>query len=120
VYHGTQDDKITSFNSERLYRRLVDDLGGGEQEVGEFFRLFRIGGMAHCHSGPGAWAIGQGGRLGDVDPAPKETGFEPDRNVLAALMEWVERGRRPEEIEGMGLVEDEVGKEVLRMRKHCR
>lgn len=80
-----------------------------------FFRLFRIPGMFHCNSGPGAWVLGQGGGAPATGIA-----FVPEQNVLAALVAWVEEGKAPETIGGVKFVDDIVGRGVAIERRHCR
>lgn len=84
-------------------------------ELDEFFRFFRISGMFHCNSGPGAWVIGQGGGA-----AAAGVPFEFTNNVLAALVKWVEDGVAPETIEGTKFVNDTVAMGVAFRRRHCR
>ncbi|OGM47214.1 feruloyl esterase B precursor [Aspergillus bombycis] len=95
TFHGQQDGKITSFNTVRFYNHLLTTMNLSASELDNFFRFFRISGMSHCSSGPGAWAFGQGG-----SPAPTMTPFNSNENVLAALVAWVERGIAPETITG--------------------
>jgi feruloyl esterase len=84
-------------------------------ELDEFFRFFRISGMFHCNSGPGAWVIGQGG---GASAAGVE--FASANNVLTALVEWVENEIAPETIEGTKFVNDVVMMGVAFKRRHCR
>jgi len=48
------------------------------------------------------------------------TGFEPESNVLAAMVRWVEEGLPPETIEGTKFVNDRKESGVERKRRHCR
>jgi feruloyl esterase len=84
-------------------------------DLDEFFRFFRISGMFHCNSGPGAWAIGQGGGA-----SAASVPFSRANNVLAALVEWVENGIAPETIKGTKFVNDTVTMGVALQRRHCR
>lgn len=108
MYHGMQDQQITSHNTARWYEYLKSK--SSEEEVAEWLRYFRISGMYHCNSGPGAWIIGQ-----SASTIP----FEPRSNVLAALVNWVENGEVPEELEGTKMSEG-VDAKVLFKRRHCR
>ncbi|GAB1201134.1 hypothetical protein APSETT444_010521 [Aspergillus pseudonomiae] len=101
TYHGQQDGKITSFNTERFYNHLSTTMNMSASELDHFFRFFRISGMSHCSSGPGAWAFGQGG-----SPVPTMTPFNRNDNILAALVAWVELGIAPETITGTKYVND--------------
>lgn len=46
--------------------------------------------------------------------------FEAAKNVLAALVAWVEDGVAPETMEGTKFVDDSVGLGVGFRRRHCR
>lgn len=114
-YHGGQDNQITSFNTERFYKYLSRGMHADSHELDGFFRFFRISGMFHCNSGPGAWVLGQGGGA-----AAAGVPFESLNNVLAALVEWVENGVAPDTIEGTKFVNDTVQLGVAFQRRHCR
>jgi feruloyl esterase len=115
AYQGGQDNQITSFDTERFYRHLSIGMQALPAELDEFFRFFRISGMFHCNSGPGAWVIGQGGGASAVGVS-----FERANNVLAALVDWVENGIAPETIEGTKFVNDNVTMGPAFQRRHCR
>ncbi|KAB8239067.1 Tannase/feruloyl esterase [Aspergillus alliaceus] len=115
VFHGQQDGKITSFNTERFYNHLSQGMGTSPSELDDFFRFFRIPGMSHCGSGPGAWAFGQGGKF-EVARAP----FRPSENILAALVAWVELGLAPDTVRGTKYVNDSLELGVGFRRDHCR
>ena len=115
AYHGGQDNQITSFNTERFYNYLSSGMQASSAELDKFFRFFRISGMFHCNSGPGAWAIGQGGGASAAGVL-----FKGENNVLAALVDWVEHGKAPETIEGTKFVDDNVSMGPAFQRRHCR
>lgn len=115
VYHGGQDNQITSFNTERFYGHLSRGMDVSSKELDEFFRFFRIPGMFHCNSGPGAWVIGQGG-----GSAAKGVPFESTKNVLAALVRWVENGTPMEDIVGTKFVNDSIDLGVAFHHRHCK
>lgn len=112
MFQGQQDNQITSFNSERFYNHLARGMALQSTQIDDFLRYFRISGMFHCNSGPGAWMIGQAS-IGS-------TGFDPSSNVLAAIVRWVEQGIAPDTIEGTKFVDDVQSNGVERRRKHCR
>ncbi|TAQ89205.1 Feruloyl esterase/Carboxylesterase [Chlorociboria aeruginascens] len=112
IYHGLQDNQITSYSSERFYNHLARGTSLSSTEMDKFLRYFRISGMFHCNSGPGAWMIGQS--------SSGSTIFNPDENVLAAMVRWVEEGVAPEVIEGTKYVDDLKENGVETKRKHCR
>jgi len=131
TYHGGQDNQITSFNTERFYKHLSDRHPNNGNTTNKstqhrvsatsapsldlFFRFFRIPGMYHCNSGPGAWVFGELG-------ADSSAGipFESPFNVLAALIKWVENGTAVEEIIGTKFVNDSVKAGVASRHRHCR
>ena len=84
-------------------------------ELDQFFRFFRISGMVHCSSGPGAWAFVRGG--GDTAAGVP---FDRVNNLLTALVAWVEHGLAPDTLEGTQFVNDTVGLGVAFQRRHCR
>ncbi|MCJ1243336.1 putative feruloyl esterase B-2 [Trapelia coarctata] len=114
-FHGGQDNQITSFNTERFHHHLRQGMQAPACELDEFFRFFRISGMFHCNSGPGAWVLGQGGGA-----AAAGVPFNRRQNVLAALVDWVENGVAPDTIEGTKFVNDSVALGVAFQRRHCR
>lgn len=114
-FHGGQDNQITSFNTERFYNHLLHGMHASSRELDDFFRFFRISGMFHCNSGPGAWVVGQGG--GD---SAAGVPFKSANNVLAALVDWVEGGVAPDTIEGTKFMNDNVTLGVSFQRRHCR
>ncbi len=112
VYHGGQDNQITSFKSELFYERLAKH----NQGLDAWYRFFRVSGMQHCGGGPGAWVLGQGGGAA----AATAGGFAAETNVLAAAVAWVEDGRAPETVLGTKYVNDTVALGVDFQRRHCR
>lgn len=114
-FHGGQDNQITSFNTERFFHHLSRGMQSSPHELDEFFRFFRISGMFHCNSGPGAWVFGQGG--GDASAGVP---FVSANNVLAALVRWVENRKAPNTIEGTKFVNDTVALGVAFQRRHCK
>lgn len=112
IYHGQQDGQITSFSTERFYNHLANGMSLPSSSIDEFLRFFRISGMWHCSTGPGAWMIGQA--------SAGAVGFDPASNVLAASIQWVEEGVAPETMQGTKFVNDVEADGVAIVRKHCR
>ncbi|KAL0565859.1 hypothetical protein V5O48_016161 [Marasmius crinis-equi] len=108
TYHGQADGLISPRMSEVYYDHAQDVSG----ELDDYYRFFRISGMSHCSGGPGAWQIGQVNAPG--------TSLDPDKNVLTAMVQWVEQGQAPDTIEGVKFVNDSVGQGAAFQRKHCR
>ncbi|KAF2639500.1 putative feruloyl esterase B precursor [Massarina eburnea CBS 473.64] len=115
TFHGGQDQQITSFQGARFYNNLARGMSVSSASLDEFYRFFRISGMFHCGSGPGAWVFGQAGAASAAGIP-----FEAENNVLAAIVDWVEKGKAPEGILGTKFVDDTVAKGVSFQRRHCR
>lgn len=113
TYQGMQDQVITSDNSERYYKKLARTMNLPPSDLDVFYRYFRISGMGHCMDGPGAWNIGQ---TYSADPSS----FEPEDNILLAMVDWVENGKAPEFVRGTKYVNDTAALGVEFRRKHCR
>ncbi|KAI1268204.1 tannase and feruloyl esterase [Xylariaceae sp. FL1019] len=114
-YHGQQDQQISSLNSLRFWKQLVDGMHGDAGRLGEFYRLFRIPGMNHCSGGPGAWTIGQGG-----SETAYAIPFDGLHNVLAAVVDWVEKDKAPEHLIGTKFTNDSVAAGIMYQHRHCR
>ncbi|KAF5366825.1 hypothetical protein D9758_006534 [Tetrapyrgos nigripes] len=102
-YHGQADSLISPENSEIYYDHVSSTMDLSTSQMDEFYRLFRVSGMFHCFTGPGAWNVGQG-LFGDTSPGSDYT--DPEKNVLMATVRWVEEGTAPETIEGTKFVND--------------
>ncbi|KAF2805972.1 putative feruloyl esterase B precursor [Mytilinidion resinicola] len=112
VYHGQADQQITSLETERWYDHLASGMNASPSQLDAFTRFFRISGMHHCNSGAGAWMIGQSKQEGIP--------FDGQYNVLAAIVDWVEKGKAPDVIEGTKFVNDTAASGVEFRRRHCR
>lgn len=113
MYHGQQDNQITSFNTNRFYESLRGRRS--YESMDEWTRFFRISGMFHCNSGPGAWVLGQGGNA-----AQNGIKFDGQYNVLKAMVDWVEDEEAPEYVEGTKFINDTVSLGVDFTRRHCK
>jgi feruloyl esterase len=74
-YHGWSDPQISPWNSTQYYGRVLEALGGAGHINGSY-RLFMAPGMGHCSGGEGPNTF----------------------DMVAALEEWVERGKAPDRI----------------------
>ncbi|KAK2011896.1 tannase and feruloyl esterase [Colletotrichum eremochloae] len=111
-YHGLQDPIISSDNSARYYNHVSRTMGLNSAQLDEFYRYFRISGMNHCGGGPGATFIG--------NQMQSVAGYEPEGNVLSAIVHWVEDGVPPDYILGTAFVNGTQGGEIAFQRKHCK
>lgn len=114
MYHGGQDNQLSSFNSPRFYEHLRSGMGYNTSQMDDFLRYFPVSGMFHCRGGPGAWVLGQAGGASAQGP------FSRTHNVLAALVDWVEQGVAPETMTGTKYVNDTATAGVDFERSHCR
>lgn len=113
TYHGQQDNQITAFNTIRWYNDLKGHSNTAAMD--KWIRFFRVSGMNHCNSGPGAWVLGQGGNA-----AAAGIPFVREKNVLRAIVDWVEQGVAPAYVEGTKFVNDTVSLGVDFTRRHCK
>ncbi|KAF2089281.1 tannase and feruloyl esterase [Saccharata proteae CBS 121410] len=104
-YHGLMDAVVSSENSPRYYDYVSSTMNLPSSELDEFYRFFRISGMSHCQDGDGAWAIG--------NLEYSNAGLDPEKNVLMAMVRWIEEGEAPETIIGTNL-------ESGYTRAHCK
>lgn len=109
-FHGLQDPGISSDNSARYYGHVARAMGVPPRELDEFYRFFQVSGMGHCAGGTGASNIG----------SSLETlaGEEPEGNVLAAMVQWVEEGVAPDYV--LGTAYEDGGREIAFQRRHCK
>lgn len=107
-YHGRSDETVTPRLSMEYYVSVQAALNLTLDEIHSFYRLFWVPGMHHCSGGPGASDFGQSYPL---DPGS----LSPERNVLLALVEWVESGTAPEALIGTKY-EDDVTNKVEEQR----
>ncbi|KAJ8131692.1 hypothetical protein O1611_g1938 [Lasiodiplodia mahajangana] len=111
-YHGLADGTISSENSPRYYEHVSQTMGLSPAELDDFYRFFRISGMAHCSGGPGATYIG--------NTARNAASLDPDANVLMAMVRWVEQSVPPDTILGTAYINNTQSAGVDFKRRHCR
>jgi feruloyl esterase len=90
LYQGWADPSTNAGPTIDYYAALAR-ANGGVARIRQSVRLFMVPGMYHCAGGPGATGFGGSGQ-------PSWPG-DPDRDILWALIRWVERGRAPDRIE---------------------
>ena len=89
LYQGWADPSTNAGPTLDYYTKLARAQGGIDR-LDDSVRLFMVPGMYHCAGGPGADAFGGSGH-------PAET-TDPARDVLWALIRWVEQGRAPDRL----------------------
>lgn len=96
TFHGMEDFIISSEISTMYYHRLAETMSLPPSSLDSFYRYFRVGGLSHCALGSGAYGLGMYS-FGSIQNAMEQ---DPDDNVLARIVAWVERGEAPEYIRG--------------------
>lgn len=86
MWHGWGDQLIFAEGTIDYYERIIDTLPGNARKVGKFARLFMAPGVAHCGGGTGASSF----------------------DAFGALVEWVESGDAPDQIEAARIVGGET------------
>jgi feruloyl esterase len=118
-YVGWADSAIAPANSVNYYNSVRTELAGVEshglgrnpwEEIREFYRLFMVPGMAHCGSGVGPNAFGNGVNGPVIDA---------DHDVLKALEHWVEDGVAPERLIATHYVNNNPASGVQFQRPLC-
>jgi hypothetical protein len=97
-YHGLADEVITPMGSIHYYTRVAAMMGG-ISEVQKFDRLFMIPGYAHDSTFSRSGQIDPGTLAIDVNKVPLPQGSPGRDELFVALMNWVESGTAPSQIE---------------------
>ncbi|KAF2685132.1 tannase and feruloyl esterase [Lentithecium fluviatile CBS 122367] len=111
-WHGTADPLLSASVSELYYNNVRSAMDASVEELDEFYRYFRAGGVAHCSGGLGASFMGQLGGM-----AVSES---PEDNMLRRIVAWVEQGEAPEFVRGTKFVNESVEIGVEFTRRHCK
>lgn len=110
-YHGMEDPIISSDNSARYYNLVQRTMDLQNEELDDFYRYFRISGMAHCTGGAGAYNIG--------NQEGTQSGDGPESDVVSSIVRWVEQGKAPDYILGTGY-RNPATKKGKFQRRHCK
>ena len=86
IYQGWADPSTVAGPTIAWYRALAG-ANGGYRALSESVRLFMVPGMHHCRGGPGADQFGGSGHAAWPGDA--------DRDILWAVIRWVEEGIAP-------------------------
>jgi feruloyl esterase len=84
MYQGFADPQVTSDNAIRYHQMVLDKVGKGVE--GKSIELFMVPGMYHCQGGPGTDTF----------------------NKMAAIEQWVEKGKAPDRIVASHLTDGKV------------
>lgn len=96
LYQGWQDPSTNAGPTLEYYGALARD-NGGLARLSQNVRLFMVPGMYHCRGGPGVDSFGASGHAPVSEDASKD--------MLWALIRWVEQGFAPERIEASKVTE---------------
>ena len=102
IYQGWQDPSTNAGLALDYYTDVARAQGGADA-LADSVRLFMVPGMYHCGGGPGV------DLFGGSTHAPLPNGADPSRDMLWALIEWVERGRVPNSVVGARNVDGSPG-----------
>jgi feruloyl esterase len=106
-YAGWADAAIPPENGLNYYRKVTHTMG----DPSDFYRVFMVPGMAHCSSGAGPNAFGNGTSNGPV--------IDADHDLVKALERWVEQGVAPDKIIATHYVNNVIGGTVQFQRPLC-
>jgi feruloyl esterase len=101
-YHGWGDAAISArssidyYEAVRAFMSQAPDPRSTSKSVEDFYRLFMVPGMAHCGGGVGPV------RFGNDATSTTPSSSDPERDMFAALEQWVERGVAPDRLIGSG------------------
>ena len=109
LYHGWNDAAISPYNTIAYVHSVTETMGAAK--AGEMLRLYMMPGTEHCAGGPGASSFGQLG-LPTAGPGAGPGG-------LAALREWVERGKAPKALIAAKVAGTGASAKVLMTRPLC-
>lgn len=113
MYHGMADPLVSEGVAQRYYLKTASTLNIDNTDMDDFYRLFRISGMAHCAvggiSGAGAWMFGQ-----------SEAASSASHNIIQYLQDWVEDDVAPDTIVGTKFWYDEPSLGIEFERGHCK
>jgi feruloyl esterase len=114
-YHGWGDSAISPLSSIEYYENVKaflekypDARSDGSRPVTDFYRLFMVPGMGHCAGGAGPYSFG------NVPMSYGPTSNDPNRDIFAALEQWVEKGAVPDKIIGTGTTPADPSKPISR------
>jgi hypothetical protein len=86
LYHGWGDPAIPATNAINYFNSVKAKMGASTDR---FAQLYLVPGMQHCAGGPGPNSFNQYGTA-----SPKD----PQTDMFAALIRWVEEGKAPQSI----------------------
>jgi len=99
IYQGWWDPSVVAGPTLDYYRALTKTQGGIDR-LSDSVRLFMVPGMYHCRRGPGADQFGGSGQV--------SWNGDPQRDILWALIRWVEEDVAPNRLKASKMEGDET------------
>lgn len=109
MYHGWVDPAISPLATVDYFDAVNETVGTRAAEAS--MRLYVVPGMLHCNGGPGTNDFGQ--------PGTTASRHDPQHDMFAALVQWVERGIAPEAIIATKFTDDNPAGPVVMTRPLC-
>ncbi|KAJ3008471.1 hypothetical protein NUW54_g3142 [Trametes sanguinea] len=117
-YVGWADQLISPGNSIHYYETVHEfTLANTTMDIDDYYRLFLVPGMNHCHGGFAANAFGSVEQASNDNPP---ISFDPQHNILAAIVQWVEDGVAPDTITAANYNDNDVANGLGFTRPLCR
>ncbi|HSG64135.1 MAG TPA: tannase/feruloyl esterase family alpha/beta hydrolase, partial [Gammaproteobacteria bacterium] len=109
IYNGWADHSTPPERAIEYYEAVRGVHG---EDVDDFARLFMVPGFHHCSGGPGPNVFGSGGR-------PFVNLNDPERDLMGAIVNWVENGVAPDSLIATKYTDDQVARGIERTRPLC-
>jgi feruloyl esterase len=109
MYTGTADTSVPYQDTLNYYERVISR-EGGLARTEEFCRYFLVPGMRHGSGGAGL------GEFGQV-LARFDTPADPDHDIVAALVRWVEDGVAPDRLVATAFKEWDHPEKGIRLQR---
>ena len=124
-YHGYADPLIPTGSSIYYYNQVAKTMASSHTSLDDFYRMFLVPGMGHCHScadvnKQAPWYFAGGGQkvTGASHSVP---GFmDAQHDVVIAIMAWIENGTAPDTIVATKFTNDTASLGIQSQRPICR
>ncbi|GAA5855099.1 hypothetical protein JCM8547_002379 [Rhodosporidiobolus lusitaniae] len=118
TFVGLADTLIPTGSTHHYWEEVQKALG--YKDLTDSYRLFDIPGMGHCQSGQAGYNFG-GPQQRQVSLGGRGQGkeFTPQRDMILALIDWVENGNAPDTLIGAKYVGDDIRNGSAYERKFC-
>ncbi len=108
-FNGWADHSTPPLRMIQYYDEIQRVHGG---DTDEFARLFMLPGFHHCGGGPGPNVFG-------APSNPLVNLNDPERDIMGAIVRWVEQDEAPDRIIGTKFIGDDPNLGVARTRPFC-